>query len=108
MINIKDDYAKVGVPMLPVVAGEAATAKQVWYYTLGLVPISLLPVYPLGISGLVYGTIAALLGIIFIDKAGKLLKSPDNKDIAKSTFKYSILYMMLLCIGMAIDSIFIQ
>jgi heme o synthase len=108
MINIKDDYAKVGVPMLPVVAGEAATAKQVWYYTLGLVPISLFPVYPLGISGLVYGTIAALLGIIFIDKAGKLLKSPDNKDIAKSTFKYSILYMMLLCIGMAIDSIFIQ
>jgi heme o synthase len=103
-IMIKDDYAKVGIPMLPVVVGEAATAKQIWYYTLGLLPISLLLVYPLGVSSWFYGSIAIALSSVFIYKAWELLEFPDDRQVARSLFKYSIVYMMLLCVAIAIDS----
>ena len=102
---IKDDYAQVGVPMLPVVAGEESTANQIWLYTLLTVPCTLLLVYPLAASGIVYGAIALLLGGIFLNKAWELKQNPENKQLARSTFKYSILYMMLLCTGMVVDSL---
>jgi heme o synthase len=62
-------------------------------------------IYPLGVSGAVYGAIALWLGSIFIQKAWQLLQSPADKQLARSMFKYSILYMMLLCTGMVIDSL---
>lgn len=102
---IRDDYAKVGVPMLPVVKGDAPTAQQIWLYTLVLVPFTLLLVYPMQTLGLVYAAIALLLGAVFIGKAYNLRQEPSNRDLARSLFKYSILYMMLLCAGMAIDSL---
>ncbi|MBC6476732.1 MAG: protoheme IX farnesyltransferase [Hormoscilla sp. GM7CHS1pb] len=104
-LMIKDDYAKVGVPMLPVVEGEESTTWQIWVYSLLVVPVSLLLIYPLGASGLVYGAIALLLGAIFLKKAWQLLQNPSDKPLAKSLFKYSILYMMLLCTAMVIDSL---
>lgn len=102
---IQDDYAKVGVPMLPVVVGDEATAKQIWAYTLVLVPITLLMTVPLHATGWVYGTIALYLGWIFLKKAWVLLQAPSDRDQAKSLFKYSILYMMALSAGMVIDSL---
>ncbi|NET55066.1 MAG: protoheme IX farnesyltransferase [Symploca sp. SIO2E6] len=104
-LMIKDDYAQVGIPMLPVVAGEESTTRQIWYYTLLVVPMSLLLVYPLGASGVVYGTIALVLGSLFLKKAWLLLCNPTNNQLARSLFKYSILYMMLLCTGMVVDSL---
>jgi heme o synthase len=104
-LMIRDDYAKVGVPMLPVVAGEEPTARQIWIYTLVLIPVTLLLVYPLHVMGAVYAGIALLLGAVFVAKAWKLLKTPSDLSVARSLFKYSILYMMLLCAGMAIDSL---
>ncbi len=104
-LMIRDDYAKVGIPMLPVVAGEVATTRQIWIYTLIMVPMTLLLVYPLGASGVVYGIIAAILGSVFIKKAWALLQEPENKQLARSLFKFSILYMMLLCTGIVIDSL---
>ncbi|HAJ61902.1 MAG TPA: protoheme IX farnesyltransferase [Cyanobacteria bacterium UBA8543] len=104
-LMIRDDYAKVGIPMLPVVAGEESTTRQIWIYTLLVVPASLLLIYPVGASGIVYGVIALLLGSIFIQKAWKLLQAPTDKQLARSMFKYSILYMMLLCTGMVVDSL---
>jgi protoheme IX farnesyltransferase len=104
-LMIRDDYAKVGIPMLPVVAGEESTTRQIWYYTLLVVPASLLLIYPLGESGVVYGAIALLLGSIFLKKAWQLLQAPTDKQLARSMFKYSILYMMLLCTGMVVDSL---
>lgn len=104
-LMIRDDYAKVGIPMLPVVAGEESTTRQIWIYTLLVVPVSLLLIYPLGASGIVYGVIALLLGSIFLQKAWKLLQAPTDKQLARSMFKYSILYMMLLCTGMVVDSL---
>ncbi len=104
-LMIKDDYAQVGVPMLPVVEGEETTVKQIWLYTLVLVPFSLVLVYPLGNAGIVYSIVALLLGAIFIQKAWKLKQAPKDKQLARSLFKYSILYMMLLCTGIVIDSL---
>ena len=102
---IQDDYAKVGVPMLPVIVGDEATAKQIWAYTLLLVPITLLMTVPLHATGWVYSAIALYLGWIFIKKAWLLLQAPSDRDQAKSLFKYSILYMMALSAGMVIDSL---
>ena len=104
-LMIRDDYAKVGIPMLPVVEGEESTTRQIWYYTLCVVPASLLLIYPLGESGILYGAIALLLGSIFIKKAWQLLQNPADKQLARSMFKYSILYMMLLCTGIVVDSL---
>lgn len=104
-IMIREDYAKVGVPMLPVVDGNEPTSKQIFYYTLSLIPVSLLLVYPLHVMGAVYATIALLLGGIFVQKAWKLMQAPSDLMVARSTFKYSILYLMLLCAGMGIDSL---
>ena len=104
-LMIRDDYAKVGIPMMPVVAGEESTTRQIWYYTLIVVPATLLLIYPLGESGVVYGAIALLLGSIFLKKAWQLLQAPTDKQLARSMFKYSILYMMLLCTGMVVDSL---
>ncbi len=104
-LMIRDDYAKVGVPMLPVVVGNVATTRQIWIYTLILIPATFLLVYPLQATGLVYGAIALILGSIFIRKAWALFQNPDDKQIARSLFLYSILYMMLLCGGMVVDSL---
>lgn len=104
-LMIRDDYAKVGIPMMPVVAGEVSTTRQIWYYTLLVVPASFLLIYPVGESGIVYGVIALFLGSIFLKKAWQLKQSPTDKQLAKSLFKYSILYMMLLCTGIVVDSL---
>lgn len=104
-LMIKDDYAKVGIPMLPVIVGEAGTAKQIWVYTLLLVPTTLALVYPLGAAGAVYAIVAVGLNAVFVRKAWQLLQAPTDKQLAKSLFKYSILYMMLLCVTIVIDSL---
>ena len=75
-LMIQDDYAKVGIPMLPVVAGSKATVQQIWLYTLVTVVATLLLVYPLQVSGIVYGAIALSLGSVFIYKAWQLLHNP--------------------------------
>lgn len=102
---IQKDYAKVGVPMLPVVKGDEVTAKQIWIYTLLLIPVTLLMVYPLQVMGPVYAAIAIALGAVLIGKAWALLQAPSDQVLARSLFKYSILYMMLLSAGMAVDSL---
>lgn len=104
-LMIRDDYAKVGVPMLPVVAGNVATTRQIWLYTLILIPATFLLVYPLHVSGVIYAGIASVLAGVFIKKAWALLQNPNDKQIARSLFLYSILYMMLLCAGMVVDSL---
>jgi heme o synthase len=101
---IQDDYAKVNVPMMPVVAGDESTARQIWYYTLVLVPLTVMMTYPLGATGAIYALVAVGLGVLFMQKAWALLQAPSDRDLAKGLFKYSILYMMLLSAGMVVDS----
>jgi protoheme IX farnesyltransferase len=104
-LMIRDDYAKVGVPMLPVVAGNVATTRQIWLYTLLLIPATFLLIYPLNVTGVVYGGIALVLGSLLIKKAWVLLQNPADQQVARSLFVYSIFYMMLLCLGMVVDSL---
>jgi protoheme IX farnesyltransferase len=100
---IQDDYAKVNVPMLPVVAGNETTTRQIFAYTLILVPVTLLLAYPLHVMNLLYPIVALVLGGIFVHKAWLLMQFPSNLELARSLFKYSILYIMLLSIGIIID-----
>ncbi|MDZ8028463.1 MAG: heme o synthase [Nostoc sp. DedQUE01] len=104
-LMIRDDYAKVGIPMLPVVKGDTATVRQIWYYTLITVVATVLLVYPLGASGVLYAAIAVSLGGLFIHKSWRLLQNPEDRTVARELFLYSISYMMLLCLGMVIDSL---
>ncbi len=102
---ISEDYAKVGVPMLPVVADSLTAARQIWAYTLVLIPATFLLIDPLQVMGAIYSCTAFVLGAIFIKKAWALLQAPEEKQLARSLFLYSILYMMLLCAAMVVDSL---
>lgn len=104
-LMIKEDYAEVGVPMLPVVEGEATTAKQIWIYSWLVVPCSLLLIYPLGNLGILYGAIASYLGYKLLYKAWELKQKPTDNQLARGMFKYSIFYMMLLCVAMIVDTL---
>jgi protoheme IX farnesyltransferase len=104
-LMIRDDYAKVGIPMLPVVVGDSATVRQIWYYTLVTVVATVLLFYPLRASGVLYAAVALGLGGLFIHKSWRLLQNPEDRAIARELFLYSISYMMLLCLGMVVDSL---
>ena len=104
-LMIKEDYAEVGVPMLPVVEGEEVTANQIWLYSLLVVPCSLLLMYPVGKLTIVYGAIAIYLGAKFLYKAWELKQDPANNQLARGMFKYSIFYMMLLCVATIVDTL---
>jgi protoheme IX farnesyltransferase len=91
------DYARAGIPMMPVVAGRASTKRQILAYTLILVPVSLTPAL-LGGAGLVYAAGAAVLGLLFIASAIRVLREPEGAEdrAAKAMFGFSILYLFLL------------
>ncbi|MCS7031881.1 MAG: heme o synthase [Gloeomargarita sp. SKYG116] len=102
-LMLRDDYAQVGVPMLPVVAGAECTAQQILVYTLLLVPTSLLLVYPCGVVGGLYALMALILGGLFLYKVLRLFDQPQDTQRARGVFKYSIVYLLLLSVGMGLD-----
>jgi protoheme IX farnesyltransferase len=92
------DYERVGVPMLPVVAGAAATRKQILIYSLILVPGALAP-YATGLGGVAYLAVAAALGGRFLWLAFDIWNQGDDAGSdqrAKRLFTFSILYLFLL------------
>lgn len=95
------DYARAGIPMLPVVAGERTTRRQIWGYTLLMVAASLAPV-ALGELGLLYAATSAVLGGVFIAGALKLRRTGQIAD-AKRLFAFSILYLFLLFAAIVAD-----
>lgn len=100
---LQEDYAKVNVPMLPVVKGNEVTARQIFVYTLILIPFTLLLTYPLQMTHWLYPIVAIVLGNIFVHKAWLLRQSPSDLQLARSLFKYSIIYMMLLSVAIVVD-----
>jgi protoheme IX farnesyltransferase len=88
------DYAKAGVPMLPVVAGKEETRRHILFYAALLVPISLTPVI-LGMAGAIYGTVAAVMGGYFLWLAIRVLRARDDAS-ARRMFGFSILYLFSL------------
>ncbi len=97
----KGDYERAGVPMLPVVAGVRATKIQIVAYTLLMVPASLLP-WILGMSGVVYGAAAGILGAVFFWFTWRLWQDRDDKA-ARPLFAYSILYLFLIFVFLLVD-----
>jgi len=97
------DYEKAGVPMLPNVRGAAHTKKQIFAYTLLLVAMSL-ALTPLHVMGLWYFVPAAILGAVFIYDAWKMFGGP-TKLTARITFKYSLIYLALMCVAMVADRV---
>ncbi len=100
---IKDDYARTGVPMLPVVKGEAATRNRIVAYALVLVAFTLAPVAT-GFLGAVYATAAVVLGAGFIALAVRLLRHP-TRAAALRLYLSSLAYLALLFCAMAIDAV---
>jgi protoheme IX farnesyltransferase len=97
------DYARAGVPMLPVVAGDDETKKQIVLYSIQLVALSVLPT-PLGILGLPYLAMALALGAIFLFYAFRL-RHLGTIASAWGLYKYSLLYLALLFLAMVLDRI---
>ena len=89
-----EEYAKAGVPMLPVVAGAAETRRQILIYSLVLAPIGASP-WLLGYAGPVYGFISIVTGALMVAFAWQLYRTPAEKT-AKKLFAFSILYLFLL------------
>ncbi len=92
------DYERVGVPMLPVVAGADETRKQIWIYSLILAPLGVLPV-ALGFAGVIYGAVSIVAGGIFLRDAWRVYTIREGREgdaMAQRLFKFSILYLFVL------------
>jgi protoheme IX farnesyltransferase len=98
---IKKDYERAGVPMLPVVAGEAETVKQIVLYTLMLLA-STLVLFSLGAMGLLYLTAALALGLGLLYLTIKLARERTLKQ-ARTVFWFSNYYLVLIFAAMVID-----
>ncbi|HUQ25859.1 MAG TPA: heme o synthase [Burkholderiales bacterium] len=96
-----EDYARAGVPMLPVTHGKPYTRLQVLLYTLILFGVSLLP-FAIGMSGLAYLAAAAILGAVFVAYALRLYFAYSDR-LAQHTFRYSIAYLAALFTALLID-----
>ena len=97
----RDDYAKSGLPMLPITHGMKFTQLQIWLYTIALVATTMLP-FAVGMSGLIYLASAALLGLVFLWYAWQIYQHYTDL-IARKTFAYSIIYLSLLFAALLVD-----
>jgi protoheme IX farnesyltransferase len=100
------DYGAAGVPMMPNVAGEKSTKRQIFAYTLALAIAAFLPNI-LGFSSWIYGIVALATGAGFLWFAVKLLVSPDGADMkraARNLFTYSLSYLFVLFLALLVDN----
>ena len=97
----REEYAKSGLPMLPVTHGEAFTLLHILLYTIILFVVAMMPV-GLGMSGWVYLACTLILNIGFMAYAIALYRNYSD-DLAKRTFKFSIWYLMLLFVALLLD-----
>jgi protoheme IX farnesyltransferase len=99
------DYARAGVPMLPVVHGEDATRRQILIYSLILAPLGLVPSL-IGLGGMLYTVATAVLGALFLVFAFACYRErvgPGAERAAKNLFAYSILYLFLLFAALLVE-----
>jgi protoheme IX farnesyltransferase len=104
-MRYRDDYAAAGVPMLPVVAGARTVANRIVSYSWAMVAVSLLLVWPLGVSGVLYGVTAVAAGAFFLREAYRLrsrVKAGDDAS-AMRLFHWSISYLAVLFLAVALD-----
>ena len=103
---IRDDYAKGGVPMLPVVAGAQTTRRQMLFYALLMAAAVMSPV-ALGLAGALYGVVAAVTSAIFVALTAwcLIVDAPQPKAMKpeRTLFVYSIFYVLIIFAALAID-----
>lgn len=103
---VQTDYAKVGIPMMPVVAGEASTRRQILAYAALLLPLAVVP-WMIGGTGAVYGVAALVLGVVFLilsAKVGLRRSVPgDGMLPEKRLFAFSIIYLFALFAALVAD-----
>ena len=107
-LRIRKDYAAAGVPMLPVVKGIPETTRQIGLYTILMVAISLV-LFAVGRMGLIYLVAAVVLGAIFLWQAYGLWRRGSSEEASTAgairLYKYSISYLSLLFLAVAIDAL---
>jgi protoheme IX farnesyltransferase len=96
------DYGKAGVPMAPLVWGEAETKRQMFWYTMILIPLTLLP-YAFGALGIVYLASAAVLDAIFMAELLRVIRATEWNKLAWKMYRFSLLYLALLFAAMVVD-----
>jgi protoheme IX farnesyltransferase len=96
------DYARAGIPMMPVVRGEARTKYEMLVYTLILLPLTVLPSF-FGALGPFYGVAAALLGARLLWHCVRVLRERPVTPVAWGMYRYSLLYLALLFVAMGVD-----
>jgi len=103
---VKTDYAKVGIPMLPVVAGEAATRRQILAYSVALLVVSVLP-WAIGGTGAIYGVAALVLSAVFVVLAVQVARprAPEGDTMRpeKKLFGFSVIYLFALFAALVAD-----
>lgn len=97
----RDDYAKSGLPMLPITHGGEFTRFHIWLYTIALFATTMLP-FAVQMSGLIYLISAVILGLIFLWFSWQIYRS-YNDILARKTFAFSIIYLALLFAALLID-----
>ena len=100
---IKRDYAAARIPMLPVVRGDDETARQIVWYSLVLFAVTLLP-FAWRSAGVVYLAAAVLLGAVFLRLAWRLRRETTPLR-ARALFHFSLLYLALLFVALAVDAV---
>jgi protoheme IX farnesyltransferase len=105
---VQSDYAKVGIPMLPVVAGEKPTRRQIMIYTLLLAPIAIAP-WAIGGTSWIYGSVAVVLSVLFVVLAmpvfTRMRAEVDAMTPEKTLFKFSIVYLFVLFAALVADRV---
>jgi protoheme IX farnesyltransferase len=96
-----DDYARAGIPMLPVVAGKPETRRHIMIYAVLLVPLTVAP-YMLGVSGPLYLGAALVLGALFLATSARVWRDHSDRA-ARRNFHISILYLFLLFVALIAD-----
>ena len=102
----KEEYAKVGIPMLPVTHGEAYTRLNILFYTILLVLITIIP-YLTGMSGLIYLATALVLDSVYMYYSVQMWRDPDDLELPMKSFKFSISYLGFLFAALLIDHYFL-
>lgn len=108
---VKSDYAKVGIPMMPVVAGERATRRQILAYAILLLPLSVIPWW-IGGTGAFYGLAAAVLSSVFLGfsvRVGLRVRErpEDSMRPEKQLFGYSVIYLFALFAALVLDRLIV-
>src|SRR5262249_53713043 len=103
---VRSDYAAAGIPMLPVVAGVVKTRRQVFLYSLPMAAAAV-ALWPLGLAGPIYGVSAAILSLVFVVLAGRVLGNratePAEMGAEKHLFAYSVFYLFALFTALVAD-----